>query len=154
MEGCGLVRISFFPRLYIREEGIYHATTKGQTMDNRRSSQKYFSWHKKMKIHIERVAKKFLNKPTHGKILTTLLQDCAAQMDELFNHTHTRVLEKHPTIPVRFFSNAIQVPYRVGLKRYKFWHNSRGIKPPLTGRTSAEARTKWLQIVLEEIVTK
>jgi len=84
----------------------------------------------------------------------SVLQDTVAQIDEQNNNTHTLILEKYPDIPVRYFSNLIRTPYRVGLKRYKDWHHNKGIKPPLTGRTSAEARQKWREIIMDEIMPK
>ncbi len=119
--------------------------------EGRGKAQKHFSWHFKIKRHVERVAMKFLKKPRQGKMLAALLQDCASQIDELYNHTHTRILEKYPDIPVRYFSDAVRVPYRVGLKRYKSWHLNKGIMPPLTGRTSVASRAKWATVVMEEL---
>jgi hypothetical protein len=118
---------------------------------------RFSCWGHNLKQHTNRLAKKFDKKPTriaHGNRLISLLCDIAGQYDERFNGTHTRILEKYPGIPVLFFALLTRAPYRVGLKVYKEWHKERGIKPPLTGRTSAEARAKWLQVVLEEIVTK
>lgn len=114
---------------------------------------KHDCWPRKLKQHISRVAKKS-KKSVHANRLRSILLDSAAELDEVFNQTHTRILEAHPHIPVKFFGLAVQVPYRIALKRYKAWYVRAGIKPPLTGRTSAEARQKWLQVVMEEIVTK
>ena len=119
-------------------------------LQKQKSKPKYSCWPLKLKEHVDRIARKGKN-PSHVNRLKSMLEDFAATLDEAQNGTHTRLLTKYPSIPVKYFAAALGLPYPVGLKRYKKWFARQEIKPPLTGRTSIAMRAEWTAVVIEEL---
>ncbi len=111
---------------------------------------KHSCWPLKLKEHVDRIARRGKSAP-HVNRLRSMLEDFSTTLDEAQNGTHTRILTRHPGLPVKYFAAILGVPYSVGLKRYKKWYVKRGHKPPLTGRTSAATRAMWAAVVFEEL---
>src|ERR1700689_2673107 len=84
-------------------------------------------WPLKLKEHVDRVSRKGKS-AAHVNRLRAMLEDFAATLDEAQNGTHTRLLTKYPSIPVKYFAAVLGMPYPVGLKRYKKWFARQGVK--------------------------
>jgi hypothetical protein len=78
----------------------------------------------------------------------------AAELDEADNKTHTRLMEKHPEMPVKYFAACLGVSYETGIRLHKKWHNEHGIIPSRGTRASAGEQAFWLGVVAKETAPK
>jgi hypothetical protein len=91
---------------------------------------------------------------SHRRRLISVLKGLAAEVDEVTNQTHTRILTEYPEMPARYFAACIGVPYQTGKRLYKNWHEDANKPKPRGTRASAGEQAFWLGIVAKETAPK
>ena len=110
------------------------------------------AWQSKIQILVWRMTGK--KSPMHRRRVASFLEELAARLREETDKTQSTLVGTWPDMPPKIFSACVRVEYRIGIKLQDEAMQKAKIIKPKRIRMSAEARQKWLQVVMEEIVTK
>ncbi len=110
------------------------------------------SWAQSLRKHIRGIVKG--GNPRHIRAVSALLTKMGAELLEVGDSKHTTLLEKYPYMPIRYFSQCIEVPISVGRILYKEWHEFAEKEIPRHGNLDRGERKQWEEIVTQELLRK
>jgi hypothetical protein len=110
------------------------------------------TWQSDLRMKVGIISK--VKNEVHRRRLVSVLRGLAAEVEELVDHKHTRVLTEWPEMPSKYFAACIGVSYETGKRLHKQWHIDAKKAAPRGTRASAGEQAYWLGIVAKETAPK